>query len=123
MTITNFGARCAAAFSALALMGSVGATVAVATATPAVAQDRRVRIINGTNHTMVRFYASNSSRTSWEEDILGRKVLPAGQSVMVNIDDGSGACLYDFKAVFDDGDELTRGQVNVCQITEYRYTE
>ena len=123
MSISKFGARCAAAFSALALVASAGVTVAVATATPAFAQDRRVRIINGTRHTMVRFYASNSSRTSWEEDILGRKVLPAGQSVVVNIDDGSGACLYDFKAVFDDGDELTRGQINVCQISEYRYTE
>ena len=44
-------------------------------------------------------------------------------SDMINIDDGSGACLYDFKAVFDDGDVLTRNQINVCQISEYRYTE
>ena len=93
------------------------------TATPSVAEDRRVRIINDTRHTMVRFYASNSSRTDWEEDILGQRVLPAGQSVMINIDDGTGACLFDFKAVFDDGDVLTRSPINVCQISEYRYTE
>ena len=105
-----------AAISAAVLMSSFASA-------PAVAEDRRVRIINDTRHTMVRFYASNSSRTTWEEDILGQRVLPAGQSVMVNIDDGSGACLYDFKAVFDDGDVLTRTQVNVCQISEYRYTE
>ena len=115
MTFTNFGARCAAAMGAALMVASIAA--------PAVAQDRRVRIINDTNHTMVRFYASNSSRTDWEEDILGRAVLPSGRSVVVNIDDGSGACLYDFKAVFDDGDELTRGQINVCKISEYRYTE
>ncbi|HYE43492.1 MAG TPA: hypothetical protein VEA15_08875 [Caulobacteraceae bacterium] len=123
MSISKLAATCAAAFSTLALLGSVGAAVAVATATPAVAEDRRVRIINGTRHIMVRFYASNSSRTSWEEDILGRRILKPGESVTINIDDGSGACLYDFKAVFDDGDELTRGQVNVCKISEYRYTE
>lgn len=113
MSISKFGL---AAFGAAVVLSSVASA-------PAVAQDRRVRIINDTRHTMVRFYASNSSRTSWEEDILGRRVLPAGQSVMINIDDGSGACLFDFKAVFDDGDVLTRSQINVCQISEYRYTE
>ena len=113
MSISKFG---------LAALGAAVVLSSFASA-PAVAQDRRVRIINDTRHTMVRFYASNSSRTSWEEDILGQRVLPAGQSVVINIDDGSGACLYDFKAVFDDGDVLTRGQVNVCQISEYRYTE
>ena len=104
---------------------ALGAALALSSlyTAPAQAEDRRVRIINDTRHTMVRFYASNSSRTTWEEDILGQRVLPAGNSVMINIDDGSGACLYDFKAVFDDGDELTRSQINVCQISEYRYTE
>ena len=104
---------------------ALGAAIALSSlaSVPAQAEDRRVRIINDTRHTMVRFYASNSSRTTWEEDILGQRVLPAGQSVMVNIDDGSGACLFDFKAVFDDGDVLTRNQINVCQISEYRYTE
>ncbi|MBX7248919.1 MAG: hypothetical protein K1X35_07680 [Caulobacteraceae bacterium] len=104
---------------------ALGAAIALSSlaSAPAQAEDRRVRIINDTRHTMVRFYASNSSRTTWEEDILGQRVLPAGQSVVINIDDGTGACLFDFKAVFDDGDELTRGQINVCQISEYRYTE
>jgi hypothetical protein len=106
-------------------LAAAGAVVVLSSfaAAPAVAEDRRVRIINDTQHTMVRFYASNSSRTTWEEDILGQRVLPAGQSVMINIDDGSGYCLFDFKAVFDDGDVLTRSQINVCQISEYRYTE
>ena len=113
-------------FKSVAVLGAAfGAVLTLSSLVPqeAVAQDRRVRIINDTRHTMVRFYASNSSRTNWEEDILGQRVLPAGQSVVVNIDDGSGACLYDFKAVFDDGDVLTRGQINVCKISEYRYTE
>jgi hypothetical protein len=49
-------------------------------------------------------------------------VLPAGSRVRINIDDGSGACIYDFKARFSDGDELIRYRINVCEITEYRYT-
>ena len=49
-------------------------------------------------------------------------MLRNGASVVINIDDGTGACLYDFKARFSDGDELERYRINVCQISEYRYT-
>jgi len=85
-------------------------------------KDRRVLIINATGVTMTHFYASNSGQNDWQEDILGRDVLRSGASVRINIDDGSGACIYDFKARFSDGDELERYRINVCQISEYRYT-
>lgn len=106
-----------------------GLALAVMVATTALtpgmasAEDRRVRIINETRHTIVRFYASNVNASGWEEDILGREVLRPGASVVMNIDDGSGYCLYDFKAVFDDGDSLVRNRVDVCKISSYRYTE
>jgi len=90
---------------------------------PANAQDRNVRIINETQHTIVQFYASNVETDDWQEDILGQDVLPVGQSVNINIDDGTGACLFDFKAVFDDGDELVRQGIDVCSISTYTYTE
>lgn len=105
-------------FSRMVLAG----LAAAALASPALAEDRHVMIINETHNTMVHFYASNSSRTSWEEDILGDRVLKPGQQVRINIDDGTGACLYDFRADFDDGDKLTRNGINVCKITSYRYT-
>lgn len=85
-------------------------------------QDRRVLIINETGVTMTHFYASSSGQSNWEEDILGRDVLASGASVRINIDDGSGACVYDFRARFSDGDVLNRFRINVCEITEYRYT-
>ena len=85
------------------------------TTTVTTAQNRVVTIGNYTGVTMVRFYASNTSRSSWEEDILGSSVLPSGRSVNVNIDDGSGACMFDLKAVFADGDELIENNFNVCR--------
>lgn len=100
------------------------ATLALGVAAPAVAgagADRRVRIINDTHVTMTQFYASSVDADDWEEDILGQDVLRAGQSVRINIDDGTGACLFDFKAVFADGDVLVRERINVCRISEYRY--
>lgn len=88
---------------------------------PALAADRRVMIINDTGYSIVRFYASSQDSDSWEEDILGTDTLRAGQRVRINIDDGSGACIYDFKAVFSDGDVMMRRGINVCRISSYRY--
>ena len=84
--------------------------------------NRRVRIHNQTGWTMTHFYASDARVSSWQEDILGRSVLAAGRSLMVNIDDGSGACIFDFRARFANGQYLERYQVNVCQIADYYYT-
>lgn len=85
-------------------------------------RNRRVRIHNQTGWTMTHFYASDSRVSSWQEDILGSSVLPAGRSIMINIDDGSGACVFDFRARFSNGQYLERFQVNVCQIADYYYT-
>lgn len=89
---------------------------------PALAEDRRVKIINETEHTIVQFYASNVGQNDWEEDILGQDMLESGDSVVINIDDGSGYCKYDFKAVFSDGDVLVRHGIDVCEVSVYRYT-
>jgi len=97
------------------------ATVAVLAA-PASAEDRHVKIINETNATIVHFYGSNAGSNSWEEDILGKDVLKPGQSVVINFDDGSGYCLFDFKAEFSDGDVLIRRGIDVCKVGVYRYT-
>ena len=102
------------------------ATAAVAliglAAAPANAQDRHVQVVNETTHGIVQFFASNVERPNWEEDILGESVLPVGESANINIDDGTGACSFDFKAEFTNGQSLIRNNVNVCQIADYYYT-
>jgi hypothetical protein len=87
----------------------------------AAALDRRVRINNNSSYNIIEFYASNTGTNSWEEDILGRNILPAGNSVMINIDDGTGYCKYDFLAVFEDGEELVKYDNNVCELTDFSY--
>lgn len=89
----------------------------------AAALDRRVRINNYTSYDIIEFYASNKGTRSWEEDILGRNILPAGSSVVINIDDGSGYCKYDFLAVFEDGEELVKYDNNVCELSQFNYTD
>ena len=86
-------------------------------------EDRRVRIVNNTSVAMMEFYASSIASKTWEEDILGQDVLVPGDDVVIDIDDGSNACRYDFKAVFLDGDEVTDEDVDVCEVGEYEFTE
>ncbi|HWQ85458.1 hypothetical protein [Brevundimonas sp.] len=129
-------ARAALILAALASTAAAAATTTVAperavavTAVTASApvqsrdgRNRRVRIHNNTGWTMLRFYASNTSRSDWEEDILGDDVLANNASIVMNIDDGTGACLFDFKAEFTNGQSLIRNNVNVCEIADYYYT-
>ncbi|MBD8064207.1 hypothetical protein IC608_01790 [Devosia sp. PTR5] len=89
----------------------------------AAALDRHVRINNTSSYDIIEFYASNTGSKSWEEDILGKNILPAGESVMINIDDGSGYCKYDFMAVFEDGDQVTSANNNVCELAEFSFTD
>lgn len=106
-----------------ALFAALAGVFLLAGTVSSQAEDRRVRIINETSWTMTYFYASNVGADTWEEDILGADVLPSGESVVINIDDGTGYCLYDFKAVFADGEELIRERVDVCEISSFRYHE
>jgi hypothetical protein len=100
----------------------LGLAAAALLSTSARAEDRRVKVINETNATIVHFYGSNAGSDSWEEDVLGSDVVKPGQSVRINFDDGSGYCLFDFKAVFSDGDVLIRRRIDVCKVGVYRYT-
>ena len=101
-----------------ALFGLVTAGMVLAscstTTTTTSSADRRVTIINNTGYTITRFYGSNVGSNSWEEDILGSDVLPAGASTTINFDDGTGYCTFDFKAEFADGSGLVENNVDVC---------
>ncbi len=103
------------------LTGLVIAALPLLWAVSASAADRNVDIVNQTGQTMVHFYASNTGTDSWEEDILGHDKLANGDTQPVNIDDGSGACRFDFKAVFADGSSSVRRGVDVCKVSSFTY--
>jgi uncharacterized protein len=83
------------------------------------AKNRQVILVNKSGISICKFFASRSDINSWQEDILGNNVLSSGYSVPINVDDGSGACVYDFKTVSCDGAEVVRQKVNVCEISTY----
>ncbi|MFT3728012.1 MAG: hypothetical protein QM759_09335 [Terricaulis sp.] len=89
--------------------------------------NREVTIVNATGVTMNNFYSSNSATTNWGPDQLGaNETLAAGSSKAWNFDDGSGACLFDFKAVFIDSaghqHNAVRNRINVCQVSTFTFS-
>lgn len=84
------------------------------------AYNRDVRIHNQTGWPMTYLYASSGG--DWGEDLLGSGILSPGQSVVVTIDDGSGACRYSLRAEFDNGQTLQRSGINACQVADYYFT-
>lgn len=92
-------------------------------AAAAQAADRHVTVTNSTSWQLRELYGSNVGVDEWQEDILGRDVLEPGESVVVNFDDGSGACRFDFKGVFADGEEVVSNNIDVCQVGSFSFTE
>jgi hypothetical protein len=76
---------------------------------------RRVQIVNGSSSPIEYLHASNNDHPKWDEDLLGpMRVIPPGHSIDANIDDGSGHCRYDLRAVLMDGSEALQPDFNVC---------
>ena len=92
---------------------------AVSAFTAASAANRHVDIVNETGKTLTEFYASATGTDDWEEDILGEDTLANGEVFDIDIDDGTGACKFDFKAVFLDGSSHVRRAVDVCKISDF----
>ncbi len=82
-----------------------------------IAANKVVNIQNNTGRTIWRFYGSPTSTNSWEEDILGSTVLPAGQSRNVDFADGRTSCGYDMKAEFQDGTSIVKNSIDVCTVS------
>ena len=85
------------------------------------AANRKVDVVNDTGLTMSEFYASNTGADDWEEDILGSDTLDAGDTFEIDIDDGTGACKFDFKAVFTNGTSHVQRAINVCSVSTFTY--
>jgi hypothetical protein len=95
------------------------AALTAAFAAPAVAQDRKVTIVNNSGFTISYFYGSNVGTTFWEEDLLSSDVLSNGATVDINFDDTTGYCRFDLRAIFDDGTEIVKKDVNICEISTF----
>jgi hypothetical protein len=95
--------------------------IACVIAVSANAADRNVDLINKASKSIKGLYASRVSVNSWQENIVKGDPIKPGETQTVDVDDGSGACKFDFKAVFTDGSEAVNENVDVCQVTSITY--
>lgn len=107
---------------------AAAAALALMTFTPAEAQqsrtgvvDRSVRIENLSGVTIREFYATNTGRTDWGRDHLGAGTLPNLYSKIIQFSDGTGACRFDFRAVFTDGRSIVTQNVDICGTSVWTY--
>ena len=85
-------------------------------------QNCRIRVHNQTGWTTVGLYATDPGRTDWRGDLLVPEALTTGDSAVIDVDNGSGACVYVVRAEFSNGERLERVGVNVCRIADYYFT-
>ena len=104
-------------FARRALLGV--AILAVAAGSVVAQQyDRRMNVHNNSSQTIMYLYSTNTGTNDWGGDILGSSVIQAGQTILVDFNDGSGYCRMDIRAEFADGTAAEARRVNVCEETD-----
>lgn len=80
-------------------------------------------LTNETSVNMLEFYASPQTANDWERNILGERTIQAHGDWQVITLAGTRGCVYDFLAVFADGDKLHKYGINVCELETHTYYE
>ena len=88
---------------------------------PAQAIERNLKLVNETRFAIAEFYATNVAKDGWGDNRIAGQPLAAGASVALDLDDGTGYCLFNLRAVFDDGDEIVSESVNICDAGRFYY--
>jgi hypothetical protein len=103
---------------------SISLAIALAAfSAPAMAEDLTFTLNNKSSYNIMEFYASPHDVAEWEDDILGQDILESRDSVDVTIADARTQCEYDLRFVFEDGDVVERGGVNLCDTGSYTLTD
>ena len=98
------------------------ALAAMALAAPASAADENNRVVtiaNLSTQAVREVYASPSDHDTWEEDLLGNRMLPSAESMRFDIDNGTDECIYDLKAVLENDEQYVRTEVDVCAVATW----
>ena len=113
----------ASLWAAPALASDIRPGPAVQPVTVAERSDHVFTLTNDTSVDMLEFYASPQSATDWEVNMLEDKTVGAnGDWTVITLSSDRG-CLYDFLAVFADGDRLDKYGIDVCELETHTYYE
>ena len=101
----------------------VAAALVAAFAAPALAEDVQFTLTNASEYNIDEFDASPANDENWGEDILGEDILEGGTAGTVTIADGSTECVYDLKAVDEDGAEHVLEDLDLCKTPEVTFNK
>jgi len=88
------------------------------TAAPALAEGKQnFTLVNKTGYTIAEVYVSPTKAADWEEDVLGRDVLPTSTRVEIRFDRSEKSCLWDLMVVYDDGESAEWDAFDLCTIS------
>lgn len=74
-------------------------------------------LVNDTGYTISEIYVSPTKVDDWEEDVLGRDVLANGERTDISFARDNDSCLWDMKAVYEDGDTAEWSAFNLCKVS------
>jgi hypothetical protein len=78
-------------------------------------------IVNGTRTAMIMLQIKESNSARWQAELLNRR--PLGVQKEATFHDKSDACLYDLRAMFEDGHRVLRQRVDLCKNSRYVITD
>lgn len=76
--------------------------------------DYHITIANQTGQTISNIFAYHQNGPANTQDRLGATTLATGSSLQLDLNDGSGECYWDFRAVAPSGPNISQDGVNVC---------
>lgn len=74
--------------------------------------------INKSGKDVLELYVSPASSDDWEEDILGKDVLPNGESTTIHFSRREKAAKWDIKAIDENHKEHKQYNLNLLEISE-----
>lgn len=102
---------------------AVAAALTCAYSAPAAAEDLEFLLVNNSSSALTGFYVSAASSEHWEENLLEGSILASDYEVTVVIADGTTACIYDIRGVFQNGDVVEDLALDLCELGEYTFTD
>jgi hypothetical protein len=88
------------------------------------ADPRDFTLINNSSVTLTSVYVSPSDAKGWEEDVMGRDVLPAGESVDIGFAKAkTGVCLFDIKVVGIAGEVGILYDIDLCSTSTVTFND
>lgn len=74
-------------------------------------------VYNKTDNSIVRLYVAPRTASTWEDNVLANttSVEPDTYKRINMTSDTRDVSLYDVKAVFDDGTNVSAGKINLCR--------